>query len=141
MLNLETKDLTLNKINTIHLGKVTVSITSDNLFVIEIEKDTEVNLFNTKEIIQATKTLGRGVKIPALIIANDFSLPTKETREFLANAEASPQVCAEAYLLKSTAQSIIGNFYLNVNKPERPTRMFTKLNEALKWLDQFRAQE
>jgi hypothetical protein len=140
MIELETKGHKFNILNTIDLGKVSVSITSDNLFVIEIEKDTEVNLFITKEIIKATKTLGRGLKIPAIIIANDFSLPTKETREFLANAEASPQVSAEAYILKSTAQSIIGNFYLNVNKPERPTRMFTKINEALKWLDQFKVE-
>lgn len=125
-------------VSSVELGKISVCVTDSNVFIINIEKDTEVTLNVAKEVIAAMEQIADGRKMPVLIIAKDYSLPTKEAREFLADKDASPYASAEAYVISSMAQRIIGNFYLNVNKPQRPTRLFNKVEEALAWLELFK---
>jgi hypothetical protein len=74
------------------------------------------------------------IKAPVLFIANEFSLPSKESREYLAKKESLPYSLADAYVINSFPQKIAANFYLKVNKPARPTKMFNNKEDALIWL-------
>jgi hypothetical protein len=125
-------------LQTIRFEKVSVSLTENGMYFIHIESDVEVTLSVVKQILKAMQDLQSVKKLPTIIMVDNFSLPSKETREFLAPKEASPFASAEAYVIKSTAQKLVGNFYLNVNKPERPTKMFTDLLKAIDWLEDFR---
>ena len=62
---------------------------------------------------------------------------TKEARDYFAN-EGNEGLKATALLVKSTAFKMMANFYIMVNKPLNPTRMFTDKNAALEWLEQFK---
>jgi hypothetical protein len=44
---------------------------------------------------------------------------------------------ADAFVIDSLAQRILGNFYLKFNKPQFPTRFFNSKEEALIWLEAF----
>jgi len=123
---------------TIRIEKVSVSLTNNNMYYIHIESDVEVTVDVVKQILHSMKNLQSEKKLPVIIAVDNFSLPSKETREFLAPKEASPFASAEAYVIKSTAQKLVGNFYLNVNKPERPTKMFTDVYKAMDWLENFK---
>lgn len=125
-------------LQTIRFEKVSISLTENSMYFIHIESDVEVTLSVVKQILKAMQHLQSAKKLPTIIMVDNFSLPSKETREFLAPKEASPFASAEAYVIKSTAQKLVGNFYLNVNKPERPTKMFTDLFKAIDWLEDFR---
>jgi hypothetical protein len=35
------------------------------------------------------------------------------------------------------AQKILANFYIKINKPERPTKFFNNKDEAINWLKPF----
>ncbi len=40
-------------------------------------------------------------------------------------------------MISDLPQKIVGNFFLKFDKPARPTKIFTKEEEAVEWLKQF----
>jgi len=119
------------------LEKYSISFSTDGIVIIDIKPDVEISI---EEIIEGTNfilSIVKEKKLPILFIANEFSIPSKESREYLAKKESLPYAIADAYVICSFPQKIVGNFYLKVNKPFRPTKLFTDKNEALKWLKTF----
>ena len=86
------------------------------------------------EFLELIKELGEGRAFCNIIIIKDFIQVDSETRKFNASEEANIYTVAEALIIKSSALKIVGNFYIRFNKPTRPTRMFTKEDEATAWL-------
>ena len=74
---------------------------------------------------------------PLLITLDEFAIPPAETRIFWANKEACPYASADAYIASYTGHALIGNFYLKLNKPGRPTQIFTNQDDAIAWLKTF----
>lgn len=62
---------------------------------------------------------------------------TKEARDYLAN-EGNDLVTASALVVGSSVIKIIANFFIIVNKPKNPTRMFTDKESAIEWLQKFK---
>jgi hypothetical protein len=62
---------------------------------------------------------------------------TKSARDFMASEEGCNGVIAAAVLINSPISNIIGNFFIRVSKPLRPTKLFTNEEDAKKWLSQF----
>ena len=59
----------------------------------------------------------------------------KEAREYM-SSEGTFSVKASALLIDSAISKFIANFFLQVNKPKIPTRLFTSKSAAFKWLRQ-----
>ena len=57
----------------------------------------------------------------------------KEARDYLAK-EGSSKVSAVALVVGSPARKVMSNFYLAVNKPDVPTRLFISEEDALTYL-------
>lgn len=55
-------------------------------------------------------------------------------REYYASAEAAEFVAALAMITPSATSRIIGNFFLSMNRPPYPCRMFKTSEEATRWL-------
>jgi hypothetical protein len=62
-----------------------------------------------------------------------YSMEPK-AREFYATPEAARFVLALALITPSTTTRIIGNFFLGLNKPAYPCRMFSNVDEGASWL-------
>ncbi|MCH7773951.1 MAG: STAS/SEC14 domain-containing protein [Bacteroidetes bacterium] len=62
---------------------------------------------------------------------------SKEARDYFANERTASIQRATALLIGSAVSRIIGNFFLGLNKPITPTRLFTDPQEAIKWLRTF----
>ncbi|MER2997673.1 DUF7793 family protein [Pontibacter populi] len=77
---------------------------------------------------------------PCLIDAISIKHFTKEARDYFAN-EGNEGIIASAILTSSTTIKMMANFYIMVNKPQNPTRMFTDKTSALEWLEQFNKQK
>lgn len=61
----------------------------------------------------------------------------KEARDYFANERTASIQRATALLTNSNISRVIGNFFLGLNKPISPTKLFTDANEAIKWLHTF----
>lgn len=115
--------------------------------VVDIGKNTylRINVLGNEEIsvddviliAEMCREIGGGEVLPLLINADEYTLPSAEARKFIAQKDSNPYAKAEAYVVKDLSQKIVGNFYLKVDKPARPTKIFSNEQEALEWLKQF----
>jgi hypothetical protein len=106
----------------------------DGIVQIQFEKGFEGGLEDAKKMVKHFALLSPERKAKILAIYAEDNLFSKEVRDFVAGPEVSKIVAADAFLINGTALKIIGNFYLQVNKPQRPSKLFTKKEEAVEWL-------
>ncbi len=76
-------------------------------------------------------------KTRVIIDMTTVSEISKEARDYLANERTASIQRATALLIGSSVSRVIGNFFLGLNKPITPTRLFTNSKEAIKWLHTF----
>jgi len=74
---------------------------------------------------------------PILSNIKSIKNSTKEARDFLASENGCEGIIAAALLVNSHIGSLLANFFIKINKPNRDTRMFTDEIEAKKWLRQY----
>lgn len=77
---------------------------------------------------------------PCLFDVTKVKHSTKEARDYLAN-NGNELVLASALIVNSPMLKMAANFYVAVNKPVNPTKIFTDKDQALDWLNQFKYQK
>lgn len=60
-----------------------------------------------------------------------------DVRKWASDPTGNNFTIADAFVINSMAQKLIGNFYLTFHKPVKPTKLFNKLEDAEKWLKTF----
>ncbi len=123
--------------NGIELKSSTISLRSDGIIQFLIKPNTMVTKQDAEEIVASAGIVGYWQKHPVLIIAGEYTLAEEETRIYAASEEANRFTIANAFVLHSLAQRLMGNIYLKINNPVTPTKMFTDEKSAIKWLSQF----
>jgi hypothetical protein len=86
------------------------------------------------DIKEKNLSLAGGEKYAVLISAHYLSTFSKESRELTASAEFAKETIATAIIADNMGLRLIGNFYLQVNKPHIRTKLFTDRDEAMNWL-------
>ena len=76
-------------------------------------------------------------KTRVLVDLRDITQISKEARDYFANERTASIQRATALLVHSPVSRVIGNFFMGLNKPVSPTRMFTDLEMAVQWLHRF----
>jgi len=98
------------------------------------EMDIEDARRSTKLMIEITN----GEQRPLLVDFKHLKSQTKECREYYAkDPEHVKTYSAVAILVGSPLTRVIANFFMGINKPVRPTRLFEDRDRALEWLKQF----
>ena len=92
-----------------------------------LENSKAVNSF-----IQQTKK-----KYPLLIDSRNIKSITKEARDHFAVRNRETSINCFAVLIDSPLSRIIGNFFMGLNKPSVPAKLFTNEKDALEWLQQY----
>lgn len=130
-------DQEINIVSQIKNKFSTVSLRSDGIIEVYLVPEKDFTIENAREISAAIFQLGNGKKFPLMIVAGEYTAPTPETRNFVADERSNKYILAEAYVIKTLSQKIIGNFYLEYNKPARPTKLFDSKEKAASWLKQY----
>ncbi len=107
-----------------------------DFYEVHIFSESEFKIEDQKEFVKAQKEMG-GLVLPVLILCGDHSSTNIDFLNYVSKKENDPYTKADAFVIKSMAQRILGNFYLNIVKPERPTKVFNTKEEAFKWLEQY----
>ncbi len=76
-------------------------------------------------------------KFPMLIDSRGIKSMSYEARHHFSVRGRDTKTCAFAILIGSTLSRVLGNFYLGINKPAVPTKLFDNEEEATQWLKQF----
>jgi hypothetical protein len=77
------------------------------------------------------------IPYPMVIDIKSIKSITKPSRDFLASEKGSEGIIAAAFLINSSLGKILGNFFIQINKPLRPTKIFTNEIKAKKWLAKY----
>jgi len=99
-----------------------------------------IDLETAKVAVASRIAISNGVAYPILADARHVSSITKEARDYFASTEGTGLMLASALLLDSVLNRFLGNFFLQINKPKIPLKLFTDENEALKWLEQYKSK-
>ena len=105
----------------------------NNIIRVKAKYNAEVKIDDAKENSQVVNELTNGQKLPLLVDITELKSITKEAREWFSNRGRESNIIAIAMLIKSPVSTIIGNFYIGLNKPRVPTKLFHNEGKALKW--------
>ena len=98
--------------------------------------NTSIDLAAAKKIVNDRITFQKHIDYPIYCDIRSMKNADKAGRDFLAK-EGSSYTKGVAVIVDSPMTKIIGNFYLGLNKPTTPTKMFTEREDALEYLRQF----
>jgi hypothetical protein len=110
----------------------------DGIIYKRLFDDIDIEVEDGKENLRAALELTGGQNYLILTDGRDVNVRiSSQARQYAAGKEVSSYRIAEALLINSIANRLTANFYLKVNKPHSPTRVFTDEEKALKWLRTF----
>ena len=124
-------------IKEINTDKVFVALRDDGIGYLYFKDNTELNIELQLELLNMYNSLKDKELLPFLIEAGDGFTSTKEARDNAVSLEDRSAIKASAVVVNNLAYKIIANFYLNFNKPKRPYKVFSKREDAVKWLLQY----
>jgi len=98
-----------------------------------------MDVVSAEELVEAVHALCLGQPHPILVDSRDVAgLVTPKAREYMKSA---PKMIrsrkAEAFIVDSLANKLLISFYIRVNKPSTPAKVFTNEPDAVEWLKQF----
>jgi hypothetical protein len=112
-------------------------LSKDGIIRFELLPDAEETDADAVAAIAAAAKLSPGVKRPSLVDLRAVRSTSRGARAYYAGPEPLKVFTATALWIDSPISKIIGNFFLGLNKPMIPFRLFTTEKEALAWLKDF----
>jgi len=109
----------------------------NNILYFVYKQGTKMNLEAAKRVVADRLKVQKGVSYPVYCDMKGVKDSDKPARDYLAK-EGSELVTAVAVVIDSPVTRIMLNFYLNINGPITPTRMFTEKDKALEYLATFK---
>jgi hypothetical protein len=97
----------------------------------------EIDLESAVENSNIVTALYKNKKFPLLVDSRNIRSMTKEARRHFSTNGRDTKITSMAILVKSPLSRVIGNFFMGINKPQVPTRLFDSESEAAQWLKQY----
>lgn len=111
----------------------TATITAEGAIVyVRIKEGAELTVTSLQAQIDARRKLIDDHDFVVIVDGRTRFTSTKESREFIARFEEEQWV-ATALVTSSLAVRLVGNFFIQFNRPARPTRLFSTEKDARVW--------
>lgn len=112
----------------------------NGILIATYKEETHVDLEVAKKVVETRLNYQPNIVMPGYADIRGIVSMTKDAREYLAK-NGSERVIAAGLLSTSTFNRVIGNFYLYVNQPDIPTKLFKTQESAIDWLKKFNHQK
>ena len=116
--------------------KFSLEVVDNKYYLLLLNQDVEFNIKDLQNLVNAERAIG-GLRLPVLVICPPSATTNVDLLKELSKNKNNPYSIADGFVLSSIAQKILANFYLKINKPERPTRFFNNEEQAKEWILQF----
>lgn len=117
-------------------GAITQELINGIVFI--ESEDGHMGIDEARESFAMTMSLSNNENTIVYLDLSKVKYQTKEFRVFFSSKEVSEKIKACAIFSDSIFGKMVANFYMGLNKPICPTRLFTSKEEAIKWLNQFK---
>lgn len=118
----------------ISLDRCDSIIIEPGIIVNTFKEGAMLEVSDLKATKQANLKLANGKRYGVLLSFGYLTNTTKEARELAASKDFKNDTIAIALLTHSLGQRLMGNFYLNINKPFVRSKLFNDEESAKKWL-------
>ncbi len=98
----------------------------------------EIDLTDAIENTNAVSSFYTNKKYPLLIDSREIKSMTRDARKHFSTNGREVRINCFAVLVKSPLSKVIGNFFIGLNKPSVPARLFDNEEDALDWLNRYR---
>lgn len=109
----------------------------DKLLIATFKKGLKIYLDIAKEIVSDRLSFTEGKTTVAMVYNQGVVSLDKNARDFFSSPEGNKNLKAGAIMLDSSFTAVLANFFLSVNKPNIPARLFTDSDKAIQWLKKF----
>lgn len=121
----------------IELPEAIIHCRTDGIIHVRFKEKTEVDVALQDRLLKIYLEICADGKRPFIFSALTDVTITKEARENSIKAEPFYPGIATAIIADSVAYRLIANFYLKINKPKTPNKIFKDLPSAVEWLKGF----
>lgn len=121
----------------VEMSTLIIRLGDDGIVRVNVKPNAQISLQDAQISIRAIRELCGGKCTPVLVDMRGLAGIDREARLYFAGEETAKVESAAALIIESPLSKAIGNFFLGLNKPIIPTRLFTGEAEALAWLKGF----
>lgn len=107
---------------------------NDGICRTKVKKGADIDLVSAIENTKAVDSFYIGKHYPIIIDSSDIHSMSREARKHFSTNGRVTSINSMAIVVSSPISKVIGNFFLGLNKPEVPARLFNNEKEALVWL-------
>jgi len=121
----------------VHLIKTRVAILSmeeDDIIRMTLDHKNGLDIDDIKDILSGILKITGGKKALILGKSIHYNTPSREVRAFAADFVNTDIIQAAATVASNIMIKVAANFFLKINKPPFPFKVFTEEKEAILWL-------
>ena len=96
-----------------------------------------ISLKEAIENSEAVSSFYKDRKFPLLIDARNVKYMEREARKHFSTNGRDTKITCFAVMVKSPLSRMIGNFFMGLNKPNMPARLFDNEADAINWLKNY----
>jgi hypothetical protein len=111
----------------------------NGILFITYKKGAELDINTTRELYELKKRFLGNDSYPTIVIDGGLKKIDKASRDFLAK-EGIENILAGAFVLPNAYSAALIRFFLLVDKPKVPYMVFTDIEKALVWLEQYKTK-
>ncbi|MDF2452761.1 MAG: hypothetical protein K0S26_2265 [Bacteroidota bacterium] len=111
-----------------------IALKSNGIVYVLFKDDCLINIELQNKLLHFYRDITGGKLMPFIFLAAENVSITKEAKENAIFIEDQSMVGASAVVVNNFAYKLIANFYLKINKPRRPYKVFSNEQDAVKWL-------
>ena len=116
------------------LDHSTLSLAEDGVLRITNKPGAVIGQAQAEEIMQTLLRILKVTPIPLFVDGTQIRSMDRKARRIFAGPRAQSIIKAQAILTRSPIARMIGSFFLGINRPSFPIRLFTEEDTAIDWL-------
>jgi hypothetical protein len=124
-------------VQKIGVSKGEVSLLTSQVVRLGVRDGVELEAEDILEFNTAKHKLIGEMKHVVLLVSGKFTTISKEARELSAQELISRNCLAKAIVITSLAHRLLGQFFIQFDKPPTPVKLFESEAEGLEWLKTF----
>lgn len=110
----------------------------DNILYVKPFEGIFLDKLEMESLLHSAIELVEGEKYFAVIDTSNNIDSSKDAREYYANNELNKFRYADAFIVSSLPLRMVINFFIRVNKPSIPTKMFNTKESAFLWINELK---
>lgn len=102
-----------------------------------VKPNIDIEVEHAVENSKTVTSFYKDKKFPIMIDARNIKSMSYEARHHFSAHGRETKTNAFGIIIGSAISRVLGNFYLGINKPAVPTKLFDNEHDAIEWLKQF----